>query len=223
MSCFRVRETATARIICDLLSSNHHDPHTIILFHSRSRYYRVTWLLVPCVLINATKSGEILPIMPTRPSKSTEQALPDQTLIIDNGAFTIKAGFAKSSPELEDCHVVQNCIARDREKRVWVGSHLDKCQDFGELAYRRPVEKGYIVNWEAEKAIWESLFLDKAAKLKVSPILATWKRLSNKSFSVIHMRPIWFLQKHQMLLRHYKPTATKWSLKSSSLHLIIDV
>lgn len=112
--------------------------------------------------------------MPTRPSKSTEHALPYQTLILDNGAFTIKAGFSNPSPELEDCHVVQNCVARDRGKRIWVGSHLDKCQDFGELAYRRPVEKGYIVNWEAEKAIWESLFLDQGAKLKVSPILATW-------------------------------------------------
>lgn len=161
--------------------------------------------------------------MPTRPSKSTEHALPDQTLILDNGAFTIKAGFAKPSPELEDCHVVQNCIARDREKRIWVGSHLDNCQDFGELAYRRPVEKGYIVNWEAEKAIWESLFLDKGAKLKVSPTFATCKRISNLSFSVIHMRPISCLQKHQMLPRHYKRTVTKWSLKSSSLHPITDV
>lgn len=147
--------------------------NTIILFHRRSRYKKVKWLLLPCVLINAATLGEILPIMPTRPSKSTEHALPDQTLILDNGAFTIKAGFAKPSPELEDCHVVQNCVARDREKRIWVGSHLDKCQDFGELAYRRPVEKGYIVNWEAEKAIWESLFFDQGAKLKVSPILAT--------------------------------------------------
>lgn len=161
--------------------------------------------------------------MPTRPSKSTEHVLPEQTLILDNGAFTIKAGFAKPSPELEDCHVVQNCIARDREKRVWVGSYLDKCQDFGELAYRRPVEKGYIVNWEAEKAIWESLFLDKGAKLEASPILPTWKRISNTSFSVIHMRPIWCLQKHQMPLWHYRRTATKWSLKSSSLHPITDV
>ncbi len=104
--------------------------------------------------------------MPPRHNKS-EQALPDQTLIVDNGAYTIKAGFAKPSPELEDCHVVQNCVARDREKEVWVGSHLDNCQDFGSLAFRRPIEKGYVVNWEGEKAIWESIFFDKGARLKV--------------------------------------------------------
>lgn len=104
--------------------------------------------------------------MPPRPSKFAEYSLPEQTLIVDNGAFTIKAGFAKASPQLEDCIVVPNCLARDREKKVWIGSQLDKCQDFGEIAFRRPVEKGYIVNWESEKAIWESVFLEKGAKLK---------------------------------------------------------
>ena len=101
-----------------------------------------------------------------RLSKSAEQRLPEHTLVVDNGAFTIKAGFVKSSPQPEDCHIVPNCVARDREKRVWIGSQLDKCQDFGEIAFRRPVEKGYIVNWDSEKAIWDSIFFDKVAKLK---------------------------------------------------------
>jgi actin-related protein 6 len=36
-------------------------------------------------------------------------------------------------------------------RKAFVGSELDKCKDFGEIAFRRPVEKGYIVNWEAQK------------------------------------------------------------------------
>lgn len=103
-----------------------------------------------------------------RHTKTVEQVLPEQTLIVDNGAYTIKAGFAKPSPKLDDCHVVPNCIARDRERKVWVGSQLNTCNDFGEMAFRRPVEKGYLVNWEGEKGIWESTFFDKGARLKAS-------------------------------------------------------
>lgn len=102
-----------------------------------------------------------------RPSKIVEQPLPEQTLIIDNGGYTIKAGFAKSKPQPEDCYVVPNCLARDREKKLWIGSQIEHCRDMGEIAFRRPVEKGYIVNWEAEKIIWEHTFFDQGAKIKV--------------------------------------------------------
>ena len=106
-----------------------------------------------------------------RPAKPQERALPDQTLVVDNGGYTIKAGFAKDSPSVEDCRIVPNCIARDRGKRIWVGAQLEKCNDFGEIAFRRPVEKGYLVNWEAEKAIWDNTFIDPGASLKVCGVI----------------------------------------------------
>jgi actin-related protein 6 len=35
------------------------------------------------------------------------------------------------------------------------------------MVFRRPVEKGYIVNWEAQKEIWENAFFDeKTARSK---------------------------------------------------------
>ena len=102
-----------------------------------------------------------------RQSKPQERILPDRTLIIDNGAYTIKAGFATEWPSQNDCYVVPNCIARDRGKRIWVGSQLEKCNDFGEIAFRRPVEKGYLVNWEAEKVVWDNTFLEGGTNLKV--------------------------------------------------------
>lgn len=105
--------------------------------------------------------------MPRR-SKPAVQPIADKTLILDNGAFTMKAGFATSSPDpLRDCHEIPNCIAKARDKRIWVGAQLEKCNDFGEMAFRRPVEKGYLVNWEAEKEIWEQTFFDKGARLEV--------------------------------------------------------
>ncbi|KAK1050484.1 Actin- protein 6 [Friedmanniomyces endolithicus] len=94
--------------------------------------------------------------------------LASRTLILDNGAHTIKAGFSShlsSTPiSTTACHVIPNCIARStRDRRTYIGPELTTCADFGDLAYRRPVEKGYVVNWEGEKAIWERGFLANAA------------------------------------------------------------
>jgi actin-related protein 6 len=103
--------------------------------------------------------------------------LAPQTLILDNGAHTIKGGFSSATskqethePDLDnDCQIIANCIARStRDKRSYVGPELlDECWDFGELAFRRPIERGFVVNWEGEKAIWERSFLDDRARLKV--------------------------------------------------------
>ncbi|KAF7879046.1 hypothetical protein EAF04_000246 [Stromatinia cepivora] len=103
-----------------------------------------------------------------RKAAAAAQAPSTRTLVVDNGAYTIKAGF--SSPESTDSpRIIPNCIARDREKKVYIGSQLDNCKDFGDIVFRRPVEKGYLVNWEAEKEIWEHEFFDKKAPLHCDP------------------------------------------------------
>ncbi|KAK4493922.1 hypothetical protein PRZ48_015108 [Zasmidium cellare] len=112
-------------------------------------------------------------------SKTTSAAaqkadgLAPKTLIFDNGAHSIKAGFSTPGTDpkkLDNCHLIANCIARSqRDKLTYVGAELDDCGDFGELQIRRPVEKGYIVNWEGEKAVWERTFLDNKSPLKCDP------------------------------------------------------
>ncbi|KAI9752900.1 MAG: FKBP12-associated protein [Chaenotheca gracillima] len=107
--------------------------------------------------------------MPFR-KKHPPRHIADATLVIDNGAYSIKAGLTSSTSETESvCHTIPNCLGRARDKKIWVGSQLEKCKDFGEMAFRRPVEKGFLVNWEAEKEIWEHSFFDKDAKLKCDP------------------------------------------------------
>jgi actin-related protein 6 len=108
-------------------------------------------------------------------TQASQSRLAPKTLILDNGAHTIKAGFCSHNsdddPNVDkDCHVIANCIARSqRDKRTYVGSELlDECWDFGELAFRRPVERGFVVNWEGEKAIWERSIVDKRSPLQVS-------------------------------------------------------
>lgn len=63
------------------------------------------------------------------------------TLVIDNGAYTIKAGFARRAFTDHDCVTVPNCIARTRDKRTLIGKQLNSCKDFGSISFRQPVEK----------------------------------------------------------------------------------
>lgn len=104
--------------------------------------------------------------MPRQNPKS-EQVFASQTLVIDNGASTIKAGIARSLPSIEDCSVIPNCLAKSRDNRVYVAAQVESCTDFGEMTFRRPVQKGYIVNWEVEREIWQKTFFDPDAKIKV--------------------------------------------------------
>lgn len=101
--------------------------------------------------------------MAPKGSRKSAAPPPNKTLVLDNGAYSIKAGLVSSNSTVltyDDCKVIPNCIARStRDKCTYVASELDDCKDFGELAFRRPVEKGFIVNWEAEKAIWEHEFI----------------------------------------------------------------
>ncbi|KAK6001813.1 hypothetical protein QM012_002303 [Aureobasidium pullulans] len=75
-----------------------------------------------------------------------------QTLVVDVGAWSLKAGYASS----DNCHVAPNCIAKSRDNKTYVGSQLSQCTDYGDMTFRRPVQKGYIVNWPAEAAVLDN-------------------------------------------------------------------
>lgn len=106
--------------------------------------------------------------MPPRRSKPAPPPKPSRTLVIDNGAHTLKAGFV-TADAIDEPAVIPNCIARDRARKTYVASDLSKCKDFGEVSFRRPVDKGYIVNWEAQKEIWDHEFFNHDAPQKCDP------------------------------------------------------
>ncbi|OAR01413.1 hypothetical protein LLEC1_02624 [Akanthomyces lecanii] len=99
---------------------------------------------------------------PAPPSK------PINTFVLDNGASTMKAGFVLDGV-IEVPEVIPNCIARDRTRKIYVASELDKCTDFGEISFRRPVEKGFIVNWEVQSEIWDYEFFGSKAPFPCDP------------------------------------------------------
>ena len=60
-------------------------------------------------------------------------------LILDNGAYSIKAGF--SAIDL-DPRICPNSIARSRaEKKVYVADEIENCRDHSGVVYRRPFER----------------------------------------------------------------------------------
>jgi len=126
--------------------------------------------------------------MPPR-KKPQPPPAPSRTLVLDNGAYSIKAGFVEprsaAAPEGHsdpasrrtatshnhiEPRLISNCIARGADRKIYVGSELDtQCRDFSEMAFRRPAEKGYIVSWEAQREIWDREFFDDNAPLRCDP------------------------------------------------------
>ncbi|KAF9065180.1 actin family [Rhodocollybia butyracea] len=80
--------------------------------------------------------------------------------ILDNGAGSIKTGaVTPSSPQHEPARLVPNAIIRSKgDKTTYFGHEIARCKDYSSLHYRLPFEKGYVVDWDAEKAIWDGVF-----------------------------------------------------------------
>lgn len=106
-----------------------------------------------------------------RQAKQPERGLGSRTLVVDNGGHTIKAGFVKPEPNAgSDCRTIPNCIARSSEggrggHKIYIADQLEQCKDFGEMSFRRPVDKGFIVNWDSEMDIWKQSFFKDGAQL----------------------------------------------------------
>ncbi|KAJ7065723.1 actin-related protein Arp6 [Mycena amicta] len=90
-------------------------------------------------------------------------------VVLDNGGSSIKAGVAGQQP----CRVISNAVVRSKgDRATYVGHELEtKCTDHSALGYRLPIEKGYIVDWDAQKAIWDGVLSDEV--LNVNPTTST--------------------------------------------------
>ncbi|KAF2425267.1 actin-related protein, ARP6 class [Tothia fuscella] len=107
--------------------------------------------------------------MPGQAKSVSNAGIRENTLVVDNGGYSIKAGFVTKVPNPHDCHIVPNCIARDSDRKTWIGSQLDQCKDFGHMSFRRPVDRGYVVNWEGERAIWGHSLFSENSPLQCDP------------------------------------------------------
>ncbi|PIL22707.1 hypothetical protein GSI_15400 [Ganoderma sinense ZZ0214-1] len=79
------------------------------------------------------------------------------TVILDNGASTIKAGILGVHDHCP--RVVPNAVVRAKaDNATYIGHELANCRDFTSLRFRLPFEKGFLVDWDAQKAIWDGIF-----------------------------------------------------------------
>lgn len=79
-----------------------------------------------------------------------------QVFVLDNGGGQLKAGFSNSpAPRL-----IPNCItkAKSEKRRAFIGDQLDDCRDLSGLFYMLPFQKGYLVNWDHQKTVWDYMF-----------------------------------------------------------------
>ena len=60
-----------------------------------------------------------------------------------------------------------NCIAKPKgEKRSYICDEIHGIKDVSSLNLRRPIDRGYVVNWDLQKDIWHHVF---SKLLKVDP------------------------------------------------------
>ncbi|BEI84061.1 hypothetical protein CcaverHIS002_0406650 [Cutaneotrichosporon cavernicola] len=86
-------------------------------------------------------------------------------LILDNGAYSIKAGVSGVDAEPR---FFPNAVARSRtDRRIYVSDEIEAARDLSGIAYRRAFERGMLVAWDAEKPVWDRIF--SSAGLDIKP------------------------------------------------------
>uniref|UniRef100_A0A7M4FQW9 Actin related protein 6 n=1 Tax=Crocodylus porosus TaxID=8502 RepID=A0A7M4FQW9_CROPO len=77
------------------------------------------------------------------------------TLVLDNGAYNAKIGYSH-----DRVSVIPNCQFRSKTARLktFTANQLDEIKDPSGLFYILPFQKGYLVNWDVQRQVWDYLF-----------------------------------------------------------------
>ncbi|XP_037935367.1 actin-related protein 6-like [Teleopsis dalmanni] len=77
-------------------------------------------------------------------------------VVLDNGAYTAKVGLATQ----DEPFLIPNCTmkAKAERRRIFVGNQIDECRDASSLFYQLPFQKGYLMDWEIERIVWDHIF-----------------------------------------------------------------
>lgn len=88
-------------------------------------------------------------------------------LVLDNGSYTIKAGFAgDSSP-----HIINNLLAKAKDGLVYIGNdYLNHTNLYSGINFRRPHDQGHLTSWETEKPVWDYTFDQISPEHELDPL-----------------------------------------------------
>ncbi|XP_054276038.1 uncharacterized protein LOC128995150 isoform X1 [Macrosteles quadrilineatus] len=80
----------------------------------------------------------------------------DNVYIVDNGAYTAKVELSKAAAP----RVIPNCImkAKSERRRPFIGDQVEECRDASGLFYLLPFQKGFLINWDVQKTVWDYIF-----------------------------------------------------------------
>ncbi|XP_022207751.2 actin-related protein 6 isoform X2 [Nilaparvata lugens] len=96
----------------------------------------------------------------------------ENVFILDNGAYSAKVEFSKAKKP----KIVPNCIVKAKaQRRRFIGNQVDECGDLSSLFYILPFQKGYLLNWEVQKTVWDYIFSKECCPVNFSetPLIVT--------------------------------------------------
>lgn len=81
------------------------------------------------------------------------------TLILDNGGYTIKLGYSNKN----EIKRIPNCVTKvkSERRRLFIGDEIDECKDFTGAFYLLPISRGYLSNFDVQRQVWDYLFKNK--------------------------------------------------------------
>lgn len=73
-------------------------------------------------------------------------------VVMDIGAYCTKVGLAGHE---RPARVMPSVVAREGDRRKYVGDAISQCADPSGLTFRRACEKGYVMNWDVMQEVWD--------------------------------------------------------------------
>lgn len=94
-------------------------------------------------------------------------------LILDNGAYSAKIGYSSD----DTAKSIPNCImkAKSERRRPFIGDQIKDCRDASGLYYILPFQRGYAINWDVQKSVWDYMFSQDCCSVSFAnnPVMVT--------------------------------------------------
>ncbi|CAF3793038.1 unnamed protein product [Rotaria magnacalcarata] len=77
--------------------------------------------------------------------------------VVDNGAYMSKS----KMNTIDNPRIVPNCVMKSKfyPRRTFIADQIDnECPNKTSLYYQLPLQKGYLVDWNIQKQVWDHLF-----------------------------------------------------------------
>lgn len=67
-----------------------------------------------------------------------------------------------------------NCItkAKSERRRPFIGNQIEECRDASGLFYMLAFQKGYLVNWDIQKSVWDYIFSKECCQTSLNDVCA---------------------------------------------------